>query len=141
MSVRATSLNNLTSTALNREVDSKYDKVKAVAEKLDEIELVADLELGEVAADIAQVQADIDAIEAEIAAGAMKGDTGEQGPQGIQGEVGPEGPVGPQGLQGMKGDTGSIGATGTNGGTPVVEVSYDSATGNLEFEVTGYTYA
>ena len=143
MGVRATSLNNLTSTALNREIDSKYDNVRAVAEKINEVEVVAGLDLAATADAIDALEAEVTAIEDAIAAGAFKGDTGEQGPQG---EVGPQGPagiqgvVGPQGIQGAKGDKGDAGVDGVNGLTQQTAITYDSTTGLLEYE-TVYTDA
>jgi len=138
---RLTSLDGYGAVGIADEIGSKYDNVKAVAEKLGEVEIVADLDLDEIVVDIAQVQADIDAIEAEIAAGVMKGDTGEQGPQGVQGEVGPQGPIGLQGIKGDIGLQGPKGNTGNSGATPIIALSYDDTTGDLEFEVTGYDYS
>ena len=43
MPTRATSLQNSTLTGLTREVGSKYDKIKLVADNIDAIEAVADV--------------------------------------------------------------------------------------------------
>jgi hypothetical protein len=139
MGRRSTSLNNYTATAITREIDSKYDNVKVVADKIDEVEVVAGLDLASTVSAIAGLNADLNLIEAEIAAGGLKGDIGEQGPQG---EVGPQGPAGAQGVQGLKGiqgpqgEKGDAGANGADGLTPQLALTYDDVTGMLEYEVT-----
>ena len=67
------------------------------------------------------------------------------GPQGIQGETGPQGPQGiagpqgPQGIQGPAGVDGIHGVDGNNGLTPLYEFTYNETTGNLEYNLIGYT--
>lgn len=143
--MRASSLNNATESVILDKINSKYDVVKSVADKIDDVEIVAGLDLASTADAIVDLNAQLDAIEAEIAAGAMKGDTGEQGPVGPQGPIGPAGPQGLQGVPGMagakgaKGDRGTAGVDGVNGYnglTPIVSFSYNETTGDLEYTVS-----
>jgi hypothetical protein len=84
MARRATTLNNQTATAITREIDSKYDNVKTVANKITEVETVGvkiaevetvagkEVELTTVAGKIAEVEtvagksAEIDVINTNI---------------------------------------------------------------------------
>ena len=69
----------------------------------------------------------------------VKGDTGLTGATGLQGLTGLTGLTGQQGVGGAKGNTGLAGAAGVNGVnglTPTVVITYDNATGDLEYEVT-----
>ena len=134
--MRRSSLDSL-DVAVDREIDSQYDTIKEVADKLPEIELVAGLELGAVAADIAEVEEDIQTIKDDIATGGLVGNDGPIGPAGPAGAEGPIGATGNTGTQGFQGITGQTGAPGTNGLTPQVTFSYNVTTGELEYDV-GY---
>ena len=152
MSRRATSLSNLVSTTLTREIDSKYDVIKAVSEALDAIEIVANEDLDALIAALNEATdfegitvqsgavASWDPITKVLTVPTVKGDKGDTGEQGPQGEVGPQGPQGIQGIPGLKGDTGVDGVNGRNGATPIIELSYDAVTGELQYEVVGYDY-
>jgi hypothetical protein len=140
---------------VNREIDSKYDAVLEVRDKLPEIEQVAGmdidailaaLEAGQDFTGITVVTGPVTSWDAEnkvLTVATVKGDTGEQGVQGIQGVQGPMGPVGPRGLAGVNGVNGSnglngaAGINGLNGMVPIIEFSIDT-NGDLIYEVIGY---
>ena len=142
--MRASSLNNATESVILDKINSKYDVVKSVADKIDEVEIVAGLDLGATQTAITGLMDQLSEIEADIAAGAMKGDQGDVGPQGPQG---PEGPIGPRGLQGVpgmagpKGDKGDAGTNGidgldgAHGRTPLLTLSYNPITGYIEYDI------
>ena len=146
--MRASSLNNSTESVILDKINSKYDVVKRVADKIDEVEIVAGLDLGATQTAITGLMDQLSEIEADIAAGAMKGDQGDVGPQGPEG---PEGPIGPRGLQGVpgmagpKGDKGDAGTNGidglngTHGRTPLLTLSYNPVTGDIEYDIS-YQY-
>lgn len=125
--MRASTLGNNV-LAINREVDSRYDAVIAVRDKLPEIELVAGMDLDALIAELENAQ-DFTGITVvsgtEVAWDAVnkvltvprgeqgvKGDKGDKGDIGLQG---PQGPRGAQGPQGLKGDIGPNGPRGLNG--------------------------
>ena len=125
MAYRASSLQATNTLAINREIDSKYDAVLAVRDKLTEIELVAGLDIDGLIAELENAQ---DFTGITVVQGTevgwdpigkvltvVKGDKGETGAQGIQGIQGVQGERGLQGVQGSKGDTGAMGATGPRG--------------------------
>lgn len=112
MSLRASSLQALNTLAINREIDSKYDAVLAVKDKLPEIEIVANADLTQMAIDIQEIMdfTDITVITGPEGTDASwdkdnkvlqvprgdtgageKGDTGEQGPRGFDGPAGLDG--------------------------------------------------
>lgn len=134
---RRTSLGDPIDSALDREIDSKYDVIKTVSDKIIDVETVAGLDIAQTSVDITNLQTSIDAAQADIATGILKGDTGDQG---VQGEVGPDGPQGPQGLQGPRGLQGSQGLQGLKGTdgfdglTPDLTISYNGTTGWLEYD-------
>lgn len=154
MSMRASSLTN-NSLVVNREIDSKYDAVLAVRDKLAEIEIVAGLDIDALIAELEAVQdftgitvvagdeAAWDPITKVITVPTVKGDTGDQGIQGIQGVQGAQGIQGPRGLTGQAGTNGTDGMNGANGinglngMVPVLEFSIDN-NGNLVYDVVGY---
>lgn len=76
----------------------------------------------------------------------IQGEQGEQGIQGIQGETGDTGstgligPQGPQGIQGIQGIQGDRGVTGENGLSPIYEFVYNTVTGDLEYNLVGWSY-
>ena len=125
--MRASTLGNNV-LAINREIDSRYDAVIAVRDKLPEIELVAGMDLDALIAELENAQ-DFTGITVvsgtEVAWDAVnkvltvprgeqgiKGDKGDKGDIGLQG---PQGPRGAQGPQGLKGDIGPIGLNGPKG--------------------------
>lgn len=107
MSTRASSLQSLNTLAINREIDSKYDAVLEVKDKLTEIELVAGMDIDGILAELESAQdfTGITVVQGETVAWdavnkrltVPKGDTGSQGPKGFTGDNGAQGP---------KGDTG-----------------------------------
>lgn len=152
---RASSLMNASDLAVERVIDSKWDVVQAVGDKLGIIELVSQEDWDLILAELQEAQdftgitvvagdvAGFDPVTKVITVPTVKGDTGEQG---IQGEVGPQGPVGergprglvgPAGADGVNGTDGYNGANGYNGKVPVLEFSID-ADGNLLYEVVDY---
>ena len=155
MSMRASSLQATNTLAINREIDSKYDAVLAVKEKLAEIELVAGFDIDGLIAELEAAQdftgitvvagsvASWDPVTKVITVPTVKGDTGAQGIQGIQGVQGIQGATGPRGLTGANGTNGinglngANGINGLNGMVPVLEFSID-LDGDLAYEVIGY---
>ena len=67
--------------------------------------------------------------------------TGATGATGKQGDIGTTGITGENGEQGLQGIQGISGVNGLNGSTPVLEFTYNSLTGNIEYEVVGYEAA
>lgn len=153
--MRASSLQATNTLAINREIDSKYDAVLAVKEKLAEIELVAGFDIAGLIAELEAAQdftgitvvagsvASWDPVTKVITVPTVKGDTGAQGIQGIQGVQGIQGATGPRGLTGANGTNGinglngANGINGLNGMVPVLEFSID-LDGDLAYEVIGY---
>lgn len=128
--MRSTTLLNVGASAIEREIGSKYDVVKAVSEYLIEIEQLAAEDIGALIASLNEAKdftgitvvggttAGWDAVNKVLTVPTVKGDTGEQGPQGeqgIQGVRGEQGLRGPTGLKGDKGDTGIQGPIGLTG--------------------------
>ena len=154
MSMRASSLQATNTLAINREIDSKYDAVLAVKEKLAEIELVAGFDIDGLIAELEAAQdftgitvvagsvASWDPVTKVITVPTVKGDTGDTGTQGIQGVQGIQGATGPRGLTGANGTNGinglngANGINGLNGMVPVLEFSID-LDGDLADEVIG----
>ena len=152
--MRASTLGN-NILAINREIDSRYDAVMAVKDKLPEIELVAGMDLDTLITELENAQdftgitvvvggvANWDPINKVLTVPVEKGDKGDQGVQGPIGDRGPIGPQGPRGLTGPKGKDGIDGANGANGVngangmTPVLEFRLDDEY-NLVYEVVGY---
>jgi hypothetical protein len=162
MGRRSTSLNNYTGTAITREIDSKYDVIKEVSGYLGSIEAIAQEDIaGLIAAlDEAKDFSGITVVSGEIAGWdpvgkvltVVKGDDGVDGLDGVDGTDGKSayevavdnGFAGSESawldtLKGATGAPGVSGIAGTNGLTPVVEFTYDEATGNLQYEVVEYT--
>lgn len=152
---RSSTLANLTGTALTREIDSKYDHVKLVSSWINEIVAVSEEDIPALAAMLEEAKdftgitvvagevANWDAANKVLTVPTVKGDTGNDGIDGNSAyeDAVAEGYVGTraQWLVSLRGTNGTNGVNGTNGGTPIVEFSYDSATGNLQYEITGYT--
>lgn len=128
--MRSTTLLNVGASAIEREIGSKYDVVKAVSEYLVEIEQLAAEDIGALIASLNEAKdftgitvvggttAGWDAVNKVLTVPTVKGDTGEQGPQGqqgVQGVRGEQGLRGPTGLKGDKGDTGIQGPIGLTG--------------------------
>lgn len=129
MPVRGSTLNGTVPSAITREIGSKYDNVKIVADNIDEVIAASEIDVVTLQSAVDNAQDDLDAIIAIVDTGAVVGDQGIQGIQGIQGETGVQGSqgyTGNQGLTGVTGDTGpqgEIGETGLQGskgdkGTP-----------------------
>lgn len=107
--MRRDSITNL-DVALNREVDSKYDKIRAVADKINEVETVANADLTQMSIDIQEILdfTDITTVTVpETSPAYWDADTKTLSI--------PEGKRGATGAQGDKGDTGATGATGPAG--------------------------
>lgn len=152
--MRASTLGNNV-LAINREIDSRYDAVIAVRDKLPEIELVAGMDITGLIQELENAQdfsgitvivgdeANWDPVTKVLTVPVEKGDTGDVGPQGPIGPVGPIGPIGPRGLtgaagrDGVDGMHGANGINGLNGMVPVLEFSLDNDY-NLVYEVVGY---
>jgi hypothetical protein len=127
MALRASSLQATNTLAINREIDSKYDVVLAVRDKLVDIEKVADINIEQLLADLQEAQdftgisvvvgdvAGWNAVTKTITVPTVKGDTGAQGVQGEQGERGLQGDTGPRGLTGAAGANGRDGINGRDG--------------------------
>lgn len=165
---RSTSLNNTTGTAITREIDSKYDNVKIVADNIADIDaIVAAINDGS----FGDATAVINMVVATGAEGSSatwdgttltipKGDTGDDltlvgivnngnGTMTLTFSDGTvhttedlTGDTGAQGIQGdtgVQGNAGSAGIPGTNGYTPTIVFSYNETTGDLEYTIT-YDY-
>ena len=154
--MRSSTLNNCTASAIYREIGSKYDLVKFVAEHMAAIEEVANDDIDALIAALNEAKdftgitvvggtvPGWDAVNKVLTVPTVKGDKGNKGDKG---EVGPQGPQGPQGLQGPQGIRGAPGINGTNGingqnglngKTPILELVYYSKTGMAEVRVVGY---
>ena len=149
---RASSLTNISNLAVSREIDSKYDAVKAVSEKLDELDLFLATDTDAL---IASLNEAIDFTGVTVEAGALanwnastkvltvptvKGDTGDTGATGTIGATGPQGLTGARGPAGATGETGKNGTDGKdgkNGLSPVLEFYVDSE-GNLGYTTSSY---
>lgn len=94
MSRRSTTLNNITGTAITREIDSKYDVIKAVSNYLAEIELLSTMDLEELATLVSEINF--------VGVTAVSGSEVSWDPitkilTVPSGSIGPEGPQGPSG--------------------------------------------
>ena len=152
--MRASTLSNNV-LAINREIDSRYDAVMAVKDKLSEIELVAGMDITGLIQELVNAQdfsgisvvvgstASWDPVTKVLTVPVEKGDKGDVGPRGIDGSRGFTGPAGPRGLTGAKGDNGKNGKNGLNGlnglngMVPVIEFRVDDEF-NMTYEVVGY---
>ena len=152
--MRASTLGNNV-LAINREIDSRYDAVIAVRDKLPEIELVAGMDITALIQELEDAKdfsgitvivgdvASWDPVTKVLTVPVEKGDKGDVGPQGPIGNTGPIGPIGPRGLTGAAGKDGvdgmhgANGINGLNGMVPVLEFSLDNDY-NLVYEVVGY---
>lgn len=123
MSRRSSSLNNYTGTGITREIDSRYDDVKIVADNIDDIVLAADTDWDALIASLEEAK-DFTGIVVETT------DVGNPASWDPVTKVLTV-PV-------QKGDTGSTGAAGDNGKTPLYDFSVDYY-GNLQYELIGYT--
>ena len=152
--MRASTLGNNV-LAINREIDSRYDAVIAVKNKLPEIELVSGMDITALIQELEDAKdfsgitvivgdvANWDPVTKVLTVPVEKGDKGDVGPQGPIGNTGPIGPIGPRGLtgaagrDGVDGMHGANGINGLNGMVPVLEFSLDNDY-NLVYEVVGY---
>ena len=154
--MRSSTLNSCTASAIYREIGSKYDLVKFVAEHMAAVEEVANDDIDALIAALNEAKdftgitvvggavPNWDAVNKVLTVPTVKGDKGNKGDKG---EVGPQGPQGPQGLQGPQGIQGTPGINGTNGinglnglngKTPILELVYYSNTCMAEVQVVGY---
>lgn len=162
---RSSSLNNNTGTAINREIDSRYDNVKIVADNIADIDAIVaainDGSFGDATSIINMVVATGTEGSSATWDGTTltipKGDTGDDltltsivnnGNGTItltfsDGTVhttedltGDTGPQGVQGVQGIQGVQGAAGINGLNGYTPIITFSYNETTGDLEYDIT-----
>lgn len=152
--MRASTLGNNV-LAINREIDSRYDAVIAVKNKLPEIELVSGMDITALIQELEDAKdfsgitvivgdvANWDPVTKVLTVPVEKGDKGDVGPQGPMGNTGPTGPRGPRGLtgatgnNGINGKDGINGINGLNGMVPVLEFGLDNDY-NLVYEVVGY---
>ena len=152
--MRASTLGNNV-LAINREIDSRYDAVIAVKNKLPEIELVSGMDITALIQELEDAKdfsgitvivgdvANWDPVTKVLTVPVEKGDKGDVGPQGPIGNTGPLGPRGHRGLTGPAGNNGKDGKNGVNGinglngMVPVLEFSLDNDY-NLVYEVVGY---
>lgn len=152
--MRASTLGNNV-LAINREIDSRYDAVIAVKNKLPEIELVSGMDITALIQELEDAKdfsgitvivgdvASWDPVTKVLTVPVEKGDVGPMGPQGTDGLQGPIGPIGPRGLTGAKGDNGTNGKNGRNGMNglngmvPIIRFNVDN-NANLVYEVIGY---
>lgn len=151
--MRASTLGNNV-LAINREIDSRYDAVIAVRDKLPEIELVTGMDITGLIQELENAQdftgitviiGDVpnwDPISKVLTVTVEKGDKGDKGDQGDQGPIGigqqgPRGLTGPKGKDGLNGKDGRDGINGLNGMVPIIEFSI-GADANLMYEVVGY---
>lgn len=152
--MRASTLGNNV-LAINREIDSRYDAVIAVKNKLPEIELVSGMDITALIQELEDAKdfsgitvivgdvANWDPVTKVLTVPVEKGDKGDVGPQGPIGNTGPIGPRGPRGLtgaagrDGVDGMHGANGINGLNGMVPVLEFSLDNDY-NLVYEVVVY---
>jgi hypothetical protein len=122
---RATSLSNTAALTINRDIDSKYDAVKAVSLKLNEIELVANTDMTVL---LESLNAALDFSGITVVGGEVASwdpATKILTVPTLQGE---------QGIQGSAGTNGTDGADGQNGLTPIIHFQVDSE-GNLQYNV------
>lgn len=152
--MRASTLGNNV-LAINREIDSRYDAVIAVKNKLPEIELVSGMDITALIQELEDAKdfsgitvivgdvASWDPVTKVLTVPVEKGDKGDKGDVGPQGPIGNTGPRGPRGLigaagrDGVDGMHGANGINGLNGMVPVLEFSLDNDY-NLVYEVVGY---
>ena len=164
MSMRASSLQATNTLAINREIDSKYDAVLAVRDKLPEIELVAGLDIAQILTELQNAQdftgikvvagsiAGWDAATKTITVPTVKGDQGIQGPTGATGATGAPGQKGDRGLTGAAGTNGRDGINGSNGvdglngrdgidgkDLTIEQISYNNGTGRFIWQFSDGT--
>lgn len=111
MTRRSTTLTNEASVDITREIASKYDDVKTVADKITEVETVANADLVQMSADIQEI---LDFTDITVVTGfpaswdantkvltVEKGDKGDPGNDGAKGDTGDTGAKGEQGDAGV----------------------------------------
>lgn len=116
--------------AISREIQSDFDSVKLVADNIEEVIVVAGLDIAQVGADIIEINQEISEIQNVIAAGGLIGPQGVQGNQGVQG------------IQGIQGVQGNQGAKGNRGFTvkPTFTFTYDPIDGDIEVTIDEQLY-
>ena len=152
--MRASTLGNNV-LAINREIDSRYDAVIAVKNKLPEIELVSGMDITALIQELEDAKdfsgitvivgdvASWDPVTKVLTVPVEKGDKGDVGPQGPIGNTGPIGPIGPRGLagkdgkNGIDGKDGAKGMNGLNGMVPIMEFRIEGEY-DLVYDVIGY---
>lgn len=121
MSMRSTLLNNYGTFAIDQKIDSRYEVIEAVSKYLDQIQYISDTGISELTATLNEA---LDFTGITVVTGDTPSWDAETKVLTIPVE------------KGDKGDAGQDGADGADGLTPQIEFSYDSTTGNLEYEVT-----
>lgn len=149
MSLRSSTLTYNT-LGINREIDSRYDAVLAVRDKLAEVELVAGMDFEALIAEMEAAQdfTGITVVQGvEVAWDGVnkvltvpKGDKGNQGVQGIQGPQGIQGLAGARGAEGPKGDKGDTGIQGPRGLTGDAGVQGVAGTNGEDLTVDQIVY-
>ena len=152
--MRASTLSNNV-LAINREIDSRYDAVMAVKDKLPEIELVSGMDITALIQELEDAKdfsgitvivgdvANWDHVTKVLTVPVEKGDKGDVGDVGPQGPSGPQGPIGPRGLagkdgkNGIDGKDGAKGMNGLNGMVPIMEFRIEGEY-DLVYDVIGY---
>jgi len=161
---RSSSLNNFTDTAVTREIGSKYDNVKKVADVVTTIEKFTDdviTDVTTVADNLPDVQtvtaaqdiiANLDVVVSDTlpagsnATATLVGSTielqipvGNTGEAGADGANGLNGATGPRGPEGDKGDTGSVGPRGYTGATGATGPKGDKGDSGDSIYLSGVT--
>jgi len=121
MSMRSTLLNNYGTFAIDQTIDSRYEVIEEVSKYLDQIQYINDEGIAELTATLNEA---LDFTGITVVTGTVPDWNAETKVLTVPVE------------KGDKGDPGLDGVDGTNGLTPQVEFSYNSTTGNLEYEVT-----
>jgi hypothetical protein len=141
---RSSTLNNYTASGVIQEIGSKYDNIVEAAEAFKKYEELLELDVDALIADLREATdftgitvvagstSSWDPVTKVLTVSTVKGDKGDPGEDGIYGSDGADG------ADGVDGQVGPAGHNGRDGLTPVVEFSYDPATGNLEFEIVRY---
>ena len=129
MSRRSSSLNNFTLTAITREIGSKYDDVKEVADNIDTITAIADSDI-------------LNLTEEQLTNAALGGEAylGLINMEAVANTLGSGSDASvnyDNGILTLGIPRGANGINGSDGLVPDVEFSVDTE-GNLQYEVVGY---
>jgi len=154
---RSSTFCNSSTIPISQFIGSKYDDVKEVADKLDMLTEIANIDYNALLSALEEAQdftgivvvpttteSRWDAETKTLYVKTVEGIQGEKGIQGERGEKGERGERGLQGLQGLKGDTGDKGDKGDKGddGKPGVSIHHIKPVGTTEpngqFTTPGY---